>query len=46
MVTGQQIIEIGRVRCSIDFEDGFFEKEFGAVLGDYRRWGFCTRGEP
>ena len=41
-----EIIVIGEVRCSFGFEDGFFEKKFGAVLGDYRRWGFCARGEP
>lgn len=40
MVIGRQIIDIGGVRCSIDFEDGFFQEEFGLVLGDYRRWGF------
>lgn len=46
MDTNPQIIEIGEVRCSFGFEDGFFEKEFGAVLSEYRGWGFCTRGEP
>lgn len=45
MIKGQQIIEIGGVRCSIGFEDGFFQKEFALVLSDYRRCGFCSEGE-
>jgi len=46
VVKGQQKIEIGGVCCSIDFEDGFFEKEFSAVLADYRRWGFSSERNP
>jgi hypothetical protein len=46
MITGQQTIEIGEVRCSIGFEDGFFQNEFKLILADYRRWGFCAEGMP
>ena len=46
MNNNRQIIEIGEIRCAVSFEERSFEKEFGAVLSDYRRWGFCTRGEP
>lgn len=46
MITGQQTIEIGEVRCSIGFEDGFFQNEFKLILADYERWGFCAEGMP
>ena len=45
MITKQQIIEIGEVCCTIGFDEGFFQDEFGLVLSDYRRWGFCKEGK-
>lgn len=44
-MTGQHTIEIGEVRCSIDFENGFFQDMFNLVLTDYKRWGFYKKGE-
>lgn len=46
MITKQQIIEIGEVRCSIGFENGFFQNEFDLLMNDYRRWGFCSEEKP
>jgi hypothetical protein len=46
MIKGQQTIEIGEVRCSLGFENGFFRNEFDVILSCYRRWGFCNSGKP
>ncbi len=46
MIKGKQTLEIGEVRCSIGFEDGYFQDEFKLILSDYERWVFCAEGIP